>query len=107
MSPTELEGILLRHPVVDEVAVCGIWSDEAATDVVRAYVKLTPHSERTAETASSIARFLSEQVSGYNQLRGGVVFLDELPKSPTGKVLKRLLKGAEEGILAGQPAANL
>lgn len=107
MSPTELEGILLRHPAVDDVAVCGIWSNEAASDLVRAYVKVKAGTERNAETANSIAKFVADQVSGYKQLRGGVVFLDELPKSPTGKVLKRLLKGVQEGNLAGQLAPKI
>lgn len=107
MSPTELEGILVQHPVVDEVAVCGIWSDEAASDVVRAYVKVKAGTERSADTASSIAKFLADRVSGYKQLRGGVIFLDELPRSSTGKVLKRLLKGVEGGIGVGQLAPKL
>lgn len=107
MSPAELEGILLRHPVVDDIAVCGIWSDEAASDLVRAYVKVKAGTERNAETASSIANFLADQVSGYKHLRGGVVFLDELPKSPTGKVLKRLLKSVQEGSITGQLAPKL
>jgi 4-coumarate--CoA ligase len=92
VSPIELEELLLRHPAVDEVAVCGVWSDEAATDLVRAYVAPKEGFERNVETAMSISKFLADQVSGYKQLRGGVVFIDELPKSPTGKVLRRLLK---------------
>ncbi|KAH7140039.1 hypothetical protein B0J13DRAFT_639310 [Dactylonectria estremocensis] len=92
VSPMELEEILLQHPAIDEVAVCGVWSDEAATELVRAYVAPKKGVERDGKTAGSIAKFLANQVSGYKHLRGGVIFLDELPKSPTGKVLRRLLR---------------
>lgn len=102
----ELEEILLRHPAVNEVAVCGVWSNEAATDLVRAYVAPKGGNMKTPETAASIAKFLASQVSGYKQLSGGVVFLDELPKSPTGKVLRRLLKDAQPDRSA-QPVAKL
>ena len=107
MSPVELEEILLRHPAVDEVAVCGVWSDEAETELVRAYIALKAGIERTAETASSISRFLAGQVSGYKQLRGGVVFLDGLPKSPTGKILRRLLKDVPQGTRSTNPVAKV
>ena len=70
----------------------GVWSDEAATDLVRAYVVPKAGIEGTPEVAASIAKYLADHVSGYKQLRGGVVFVGELPKSPTGKVLRRLLK---------------
>ncbi|MBE3042704.1 hypothetical protein IMZ48_09055 [Candidatus Bathyarchaeota archaeon] len=106
VSPTELEEILLCHPAVDEVAVCGVWSEETATDLVRAYVATKAGVESTVETASSIAKFLAGQVSGYKQLRGGVVFVDELPKSPTGKVLRRLLKDGER-TGASKPVVKL
>lgn len=88
------------------MAVCGVWSDAAATDLVRAYVAPRDGVEKTSQTAVSLAKFLAEQVSGYKQLSGGVVFLDELPKSPTGKVLRRLLKDTEEDKNA-QPRAKL
>lgn len=82
--------------------MCGVWSDEAATDLVRAYVAPKEGVERTAETAMSIAKFLADKVSGYKQLRGGVVFIDELPKSPTGKVLRRLLENVRVDVGGAQ-----
>ncbi|KAG4291457.1 AMP-binding enzyme [Fusarium proliferatum] len=95
VSPVELEEILVHHPAVEEVAVCGIWSEEASSDLVRAYVVPKRGVEAGPSAAKSIAQFLNSQVSGYKQLRGGVVFVDELPKSPTGKVLKRMLKDVQ------------
>ncbi|KAF9782546.1 hypothetical protein IL306_011709 [Fusarium sp. DS 682] len=95
VSPVELEEILVHHSAVEEVAVCGIWSEEASSDLVRAYVVPKQGVEAAPDTAKSIAQFLNGKVSGYKQLRGGVVFVDELPKSPTGKVLKRILKDVQ------------
>lgn len=95
VSPVELEEILVHHPAVEEVAVCGIWSEEASSDLVRAYVMPKKGVEAGPSAAKSIVQFLNSQVSGYKQLRGGVVFVDELPKSPTGKVLKRMLKDVQ------------
>lgn len=88
------------------MAICGVWSNEAATDLVRAYVAPKAGFERSQETTSSIAKFLADQVSGYKQLSGGVVFLDELPKSPTGKVLRRLLKDTQP-VESPRPLAKL
>lgn len=106
VAPLELEEIILRHPAVHDAAVCGVWSDEAATDLVRAYVVLRDGYNRDASTAKSIAEFLAGQTSGYKHLRGGVIFLDELPKSPTGKILRRLLKDIGKGQTS-KPMARL
>ncbi|KAJ5372479.1 hypothetical protein N7517_004485 [Penicillium concentricum] len=100
VSPLELEEILVRHPRVKEAAVHGVWSERNATDLLRAYiVSETPlgKSGRDAEEAArSIAEFVASQVAGYKQLKGGVVFVDSLPKSPTGKLLRRLLKDMDD-----------
>ncbi|KAF4949035.1 hypothetical protein FGADI_9320 [Fusarium gaditjirri] len=95
VSPVELEEILVRHSEVEEVAVCGVWSEEASSDLVRAYVVPKKGVEPSAGTAKSITEFLKDKVSGYKQLSGGVIFVNELPKSATGKVLKRLLKDVQ------------
>ncbi|KAJ5780588.1 hypothetical protein N7457_005748 [Penicillium paradoxum] len=100
VSPLELEEILVRHPLVKEAAVHSVWSERNATDLLRAYIvseeppmKAVRDMEKAAQ---SIAEFVARQVAGYKQLRGGVVFVDSLPKSPTGKLLRRLLKDIEK-----------
>lgn len=94
VAPRELEEILVQHPLVADAAVCGVWSEEHSTDLPRAYIVLAAPStpaEKRDEMAKSISAFLSSQVAGYKQLRGGIVFVESLPKSSTGKVLRRLL----------------
>lgn len=99
MSPLELEEILVRHPLVKEVAVRGVWSERHSTDLLRAYVvtekMLAKAGQDAKEAAKSIAESLARQVAGYKQLKGGIVFVDSLPKSPTGKLLRRLLQDIE------------
>lgn len=96
MSPLELEEIIVRHPLVKEAAVHSVWSERNQTDYLRAYVVsdslLAKNGRDTEEAARSIAEFVAHQVAGYKQLKGGVVFVDSLPRSPTGKLLRRLLK---------------
>lgn len=100
MSPLELEEILVRHPLVKEAAVHSVWSERNQTDLLRAYlVSESPVSKKgqdAEEAARSIAKFVARQVAGYKQLKGGVIFVDSLPKSPTGKLLRRLLKDIEK-----------
>lgn len=99
MSPLELEEILVRHSLVKEAAVHSVWSERNQTDLLRAYIvsesPLAKTGQHTEEAARSIAEFVARQVAGYKQLKGGVIFVNSLPKSPTGKLLRRLLKDIE------------
>jgi len=88
VSPTELEQILLTHPGVEDVAI-GPVSDEAAGEIPKAYVVRKPGSTVTEE---DIITFLHGKVSAYKYLRGGVSFIDAVPKTHTGKILRRHLK---------------
>lgn len=107
----ELEEIIVRHHLVDEAAVCGVWSEKDSTELARAYVVLKQPSSRSCEDrvshAKSITAFLASQVSSYKQLKGGVIFVDALPKNPTGKVLRRVLREEQGKIERGRITANL
>ncbi|KAF2494596.1 acetyl-CoA synthetase-like protein [Lophium mytilinum] len=110
VSPLELEDIAHRHPLVDEVAVCGVWSEAEATELPRAYVVLKQGVETSptqlSRHAESISAFVSGKVSTYKQLRG-IVFVDGLPKNPTGKVLRRVLRAEREKYETGPIRAKL
>lgn len=95
MAPAELEALLNSHPDVKEGAVCALWDGEQGTEVPIAYVSLTPNAlapgrDRQAILAS-IRNHVDVKVAPYKKLRGGVVVLDDIPKSSNGKVLRRLL----------------
>jgi 4-coumarate--CoA ligase len=91
VAPAQLEDLLLGHPAVADVAVIGVYSDARVTELPRAYVVAAAgHTgdERLGETLQS---WLNERVSPHKKLRGGVRFIEAIPKSNAGKVLRRVL----------------
>jgi long-chain acyl-CoA synthetase len=86
--PREIEEVLYEHPAISEAAVVGV-PDDAMGEEVGAAVVLK--SEASAE---DIRAFVKERVAAYKYPRQ-IWFLDELPKGPTGKILKREIKPPE------------
>ncbi|CEL00754.1 hypothetical protein ASPCAL00350 [Aspergillus calidoustus] len=96
IAPSELEDLLLRHPHVTDAAICAIYDDSQATEVPLAYVSLTPDKAGLPQTEvqsvlEEIRKWADGQLAGYKRLRGGAFHLQTLPKTPTGKILRRLL----------------
>ena len=85
--PAEVEGVLEQHPDVAEVAVIGV-PDREWGERVRAFVV---RKTRTALDEGELKNFARERLSGAKVPRD-YVFLDVLPRNPTGKVLKRELR---------------
>ncbi len=85
--PAQVENALYRHPAVLEVAVIGV-PDDTWGEAVKALVVVKPGMQVTGEELIAVAR---EQLASYMKPRS-VEFVEELPKSPTGKVLKRELR---------------
>lgn len=92
VPPAELEGLLISHPMIDDVAVIGLYNRDQATEVPRAYIVLRPGVEASRKTEQKIIQWLQVKVANHKRLRGGVRFVDEIPKSASGKILRRLLK---------------
>ena len=92
VPPAELEGLLISHPMVNDVAVIGIYNKDQATEVPRAYIVPAPGVEGSPKSAQDIMQWLQAKVANHKRLRGGVRFVDEIPKSASGKILRRLLK---------------
>lgn len=73
----------------------------------RAYIVKQPGSKLTED---DVKKLISDNLASYKQLTGGVVFLSEVPKSPSGKILKRLLRESaemEDKVLAHRAQAKL
>src|SRR3954464_15177338 len=87
--PREIEEVLYEHPAVSEAAVVGV-PDEAMGEEVGAAVVL-----KSDAGADDIRAFVRERVAAYKYPRV-IWFLDELPKGPTGKILKREIKPPAE-----------
>jgi fatty-acyl-CoA synthase len=85
--PREVEDLLTDHPAVHEAAVIGV-PDSEFGQRLKAFVALTGE---VAVTADSLKAYVKEHLARYKVPRD-VVFVDELPRNPTGKVLKRVLR---------------
>ncbi|EDW75348.2 uncharacterized protein Dwil_GK19734 [Drosophila willistoni] len=88
VPPAELEAVLRDHPKILEAAVFGI-PHELNGEAPRAIVALRKNETATAE---EIASYVAQRVAHYKKLEGGVIFVDEVPKNPTGKILRKDLK---------------
>lgn len=97
VPPAELEDLLLGHPLVEDCAVLGI-PDDYAGERPKAYVVLKKAIEPTPEVGMRLLNFVKEKKVRYKWLTE-LEFADEVPKSPTGKLLRRVLKvrNKEEG----------
>jgi acyl-coenzyme A synthetase/AMP-(fatty) acid ligase len=84
---------LHKHPLLADAAVIGI-PHEAFGEAPRAYVvpKLGTDGKHVAVDPGEIAEMVKEHVSEHKYLSGGVQVVDSLPKSQTGKILRRHLK---------------
>ncbi|KAF4120892.1 Acyl-CoA synthetase (AMP-forming)/AMP-acid ligase II [Geosmithia morbida] len=89
VAPAELEGLISSHPAVVDAAVIGLVRDN--NEVPRAYVVLAPHARGKVGEAD-IIDFVDSKVSNYKRLRGGVKFVEAVPRSPSGKILRRDLR---------------
>lgn len=87
VPPAELEALLLSHPEVADAAVVPV-PDVEAGELPKAFIVRAPKSEISGE---AIMAYVSDKVATYKQIRI-VEFIDEIPKSASGKILRRLLR---------------
>lgn len=74
------------------MCVIGIWNEEQHTEVPRAYVVLKAGVEESEALAADIVEWLNARVGPPKRLRGGVRFVKEIPKSASGKILRRIVR---------------
>lgn len=92
VAPAELEALLLTHPSVADAAVIPS-PDEEAGEVPKAFIVLKAEAGEEA-SEEAIKSFVAERVAPYKKLRF-VEFVEQIPKSPSGKILRRILKERE------------
>ncbi|KAJ2904879.1 uncharacterized protein MKZ38_006920 [Zalerion maritima] len=106
VAPAELEAHLLAHPMVNDTAVIPVLDDHAG-EVAKAFVvKAASETEGLSdpEICRSIAKHVEDHKAKYKWLSGGIEFIDGIPKSPSGKILRRLLRDKEKASRAKKGA---
>jgi long-chain acyl-CoA synthetase len=99
VAPAEIEAVLHAHPAVVDCAVFGV-ADARAGEVPAAAVQLAPGADVSPE---DLQRLVAESLAGYKRLHH-VVMVDAVPRTPSGKVLRRTLR--DEWAPRGAPAAT-
>ncbi|PNP82033.1 hypothetical protein FNYG_04594 [Fusarium nygamai] len=97
VAPAELEAHLLSHPFVADCAVIAI-PDDFAGEVPKAFVvkDAGTGNKSDEEVKTAIYRYVEGHKAKYKWLQGGVEFIEAIPKSPSGKILRRVLQTREK-----------
>ncbi|EXJ72878.1 uncharacterized protein A1O5_04026 [Cladophialophora psammophila CBS 110553] len=104
VPPAELEGILISHPKVSDVATLGIYDKERATEIPCAFGVPTDGVVGDALLAKEIVQWLAKRVAPHKRLRGGFHWVEAIPKSAAGKILRKDLRLlANEIITTARP----
>lgn len=112
VSPVEIENCLLEHPgqLINDVTVAGVSGGRISDEKVpRAWIVLTASGKQRGEAAvvKELDDWHKKNLSKYKWLRGGIEVVDAIPKSPTGKVLRRVLQDRYELANAKELNAKL
>jgi len=94
VAPAELEAVLLTHPAILDAAVIRK-ADEEAGEVPKAFVVLKPDTASRATKAEAIMTFVAERVAPHKRIRH-LEFIEQIPKSASGKILRRMLVQMEK-----------
>lgn len=89
VAPAELEAVLLGCEDVADAAVVALQKDHE--ELPRAYVVLKEQSKGKVKE-SDIVAWAAEKVAKHKRLEGGVMFIDEVPKSPSGKIQRKVMR---------------
>lgn len=97
VAPAELEAHLLTHPAVADCTVIAI-PDDAAGEVPKAIVVKSASGEADDAAAQSIIKHVQDHKARHKWLKGGVRFVEAIPKSPSGKILRRMIRDQEKEL---------
>jgi acyl-CoA synthetase (AMP-forming)/AMP-acid ligase II len=92
VAPAEVEALLLEHPAVRDCGVVGC-ADAAAGEIPIAFVVLREGSIASQKLKEDLCGFVAERLTSYKQPRQ-IHFVDALPRTPSGKILRRELRKA-------------
>lgn len=114
VAPAELEGCILDHPDVADTCVVPI-PDDYSGEVPLAFVvlhaltanRVGKDPRESDKVKASIMKHVADNKVAYKRLAGGVEFIDVIPKNPSGKLLRRVLRDRARTLRAGGPKAKL
>ena len=95
VSPMEVEGALLGHAAIQEAAVIGV-ADEQGLVKPKAFVVLKPGIAAAPDLAQALKDYVKTCLAPYKYPRW-IEFVDELPKTATGKIQRHVLRNREAG----------
>lgn len=97
VAPAELEAHLMTHPGVADVAVIPVLNDMSGELPKAVVVKSTTGTNiNSKELEKDIQRYVENHKARYKWISGGVEFVEEIPKSASGKILRRILRDREK-----------
>ncbi|KAK1758074.1 acetyl-CoA synthetase-like protein [Echria macrotheca] len=95
VAPAELEAVLCSADAVADAGVVGVYDESEATEYPRAFVvprQRGASREELEKLAMELKELVEKRTTKYKWLVGGLVFVEQIPKSPSGKILRRVLK---------------
>ena len=98
VAPAEIESVLMSHPCIVDAAVIGCAKDDNVTEVPRAYiVRATDESGRCSKlTVDEVYTFARKHLASYKALNGGIVFVEAIPRTPSGKIQRFKLASMDQ-----------
>jgi acetyl-CoA synthetase len=99
VGPFEVESALIEHPDIVEAGVIGK-PDPLRGEIIKAFVTLRPEVKPTEKLKEEIQVFIKKHLAGHAYPRE-IEFRDNLPKTRSGKIMRRMLKAQELGLPIG------
>ena len=110
VPPAQIEAVLRQHRHIAEAAVVGVRREDGLTEVPKAFIVRTFELEAQSLTSHDVYSFARDCLASFKAPDGGVVFVDNIPKSPIGKIQRFKLKdmvGVDSSIAKGElPVKN-
>ncbi len=103
IGTAEVESALVSHPAVAEAGVIGK-PDPTRGEIIKAFIALKPGKKASERLKKEIQDFVKKELAGHAYPRE-IEFIDKLPKTRSGKIVRRLLKAKELGLPIGDVSA--